>query len=121
MFTSQASWLDTQSTQGDGGLFEGQDEDDALIFESKAKDNYYCNGCVKRINDYTDDNKWVKGMKNYNNAYIAFAFWTVGIVMLWFAFCELPFLPLFPKAFLRNMSIGSSCVYIGFAIYSSKK
>ena len=37
--------------------------------------------------------------------------------MLFFALWELPFVAIFPKAFLRNLSLGSTWIYTGLAFY----
>ena len=118
--TSQTSWLDSSEiAKDDEGLYEGLDENDTLIFESKSKTQLYWNGYIKKLNRYTDESKYMKSFKHYNNAYIAFFLWSIGVVLLIFALTELPSLSLFPKSFLRNISFGSSWIYIGFAIYKT--
>ena len=111
--------MDTDTSNKDTFLNPfGCEETDELLEESKSNLKLYWNGYIKKFNSWTDDNKMFKSAKTYKNKYIAYALWIIGTVMLIYAFWELPFISLYPQSFLRNMSIGSSWVYFGFAIYN---
>ena len=115
---SRTSWLGSMNTTKDDlGLLDDPEEE--FLLNNKTSDTgTTTNGYFSKLkNHYSDDNKWVKSLKNYNNPYIAIGLWCVGSILLFMALCEVPFIAIFPKSFLRNMSLGSSCIYTGLAFY----
>lgn len=85
--SSGTSWLDSMVTSKEcSGLLDDPEEGESLLGHNQFNNtNYSTIRYVNRIQSYTDDNKWVKSLKSYNNVYAAIMLWTVGVVMLGFA------------------------------------
>ncbi|CAI2379748.1 unnamed protein product [Moneuplotes crassus] len=120
---SNTSWLGSMiSSKEESGLLDDEIEGQSLMGNRQTQANTSeesgIMSYIPSINtSFFEDNKYVKSLKGYSNWKIAVVLWMLGLVMLFFAMCELPFIAIFPKSFIRNLSLGSTLIYSGMAFY----